>query len=132
MAQKLVVGEQRFPSSFIHPATSTASIQRSPFIGPTRPECVFVAARGQHHWQPDHLWAPGTLAVSPASPHCPGPVRWPMATIIILFRDASGEKKQTETNGPISEAERLYIALPEQVCCRGSQRPWPTQTTEER
>lgn len=132
VAQKLVVGEQRFPSSFIHPATSTPSIQRSPFISPTHPECVFVAAHQQHHWQPDHLWAPGILAVLPASPHCPSPVPWPMATIIILFRDVSGDKKQTETNGPISEAEHLYIALPEQVCCRGSQGPWPTQTTEER
>lgn len=97
----------------------------------------FLAAHQQQHWQPDHLWAPGILAVLPASPHYPSPVPWPMAAIIILFRDVSGDKKQTETNGqpscgPVSEAEHLYIALPEQVCCRGSRRPWPTQTTEER
>ena len=137
VAQKWVVGEQRFPSTFVYPATSTSPIQRSPFISPTHPGCFFLAAHQQHHWQPDHLWAPGILAVLPASPHCPSPVPWPMAAIIILFRDVSGDKKQTETNGqpscgPVSEAEHLYIALPEQVCCRGSRRPWPTQTTEER
>lgn len=65
------------------------------------------------------------------------PLPWPVATIIILFRDASGDKKQAKTNGqpscgPVSEAEYLYIALPEQVCCRNSRRPWPIQTTEER
>ena len=95
-----------------------------------------LAAHQLHHWQPDHLWAPGILAVT-CLHTLSQPLPWPMATIVILFRDASGDKKQAKTNGqpscgPVSEAEYLYIALPEQVCCRSSRRPWPIQTTGER